>query len=300
MNKILIILTVLLIPMLVSAGYCPLCGEATEAKQDSIIVDTGTIAGDTTSIDGKIPSGPATVTKQDETKALIGEVQASPTSNTMLDRLKQIEDNQTDKSQFCKITDVAGFSAIIDSKSNAFVDIDAEHHFVHDGKSYTVNYHNDVTNQNEQTVIGFNVPSGTNRVHMIIEASVTSVATISLYENPSIDNGEGTEINPFNRDRNSVNTSILQSVEASPTANEVTTYDETQAAGANITTTTEILHEHIGQTGNPQTKSGGMVRGRVEIILENNQQYAIVINADDANDNHHSITLNWYESVDSN
>tara|TARA_Y100000310_G_scaffold202967_1_gene203212 strand:+ start:2661 stop:4019 length:1359 start_codon:yes stop_codon:yes gene_type:complete len=48
------------------------------------------IAGDTTSIDGKIPADPATDTKLDEVKSLLGEVQASPTANTVLDRLKDL------------------------------------------------------------------------------------------------------------------------------------------------------------------------------------------------------------------
>ncbi|MCK5615625.1 hypothetical protein KAR91_77890 [Candidatus Pacearchaeota archaeon] len=56
-----------------------------------------------TSIDGKIPADPSTVTEQDQTQALIGEVQASPTENTVLDRLKDINTVQSDGTQTAKL-----------------------------------------------------------------------------------------------------------------------------------------------------------------------------------------------------
>jgi hypothetical protein len=84
-------------------------------------------------------------------------------------------------------------------------------------------------------------------------------------------------------------------VEASPTANEVTTYNETQAASANITTTTQIYHEHLGASGNPVSALGGQTRGQTEFLLKQNTQYAIILQALDNNDNSHNIILNWYE-----
>jgi len=54
----------------------------------------------TESIDGKTPADMATVTEQDQTQALIGEVQVSPTENTVLDRLKDI---------LTALTNVTGF-----------------------------------------------------------------------------------------------------------------------------------------------------------------------------------------------
>ena len=93
----------------------------------------------------------------------------------------------------------------------------------------------------------------------------------------------------------------MTSIETTPVVDKVTTYDETQAVAANITKTVEIgFHEHIGQTGNPQTRSGGNKRAENEYILENGQQYIIVVESEDNNDNHHVLKLNFYEHTDLN
>lgn len=188
--------------------------------------------------------------------------------------------------------------ASFDNKFQALIVTDIEHSEIHEGDRYTVFFHNDVTNIGEMTVIAFNVPAGSKRVHMIFLGSVTALAQASIYESPSIDVDEGTQKTPINRDLNSSNTSQLTSIETTPVANEVTTMDETQAAGANITKTTELWHEDIGQSGNPLTQSGGLNRGRSEFILENAKQYAFILEALDNNDNHHNIILEWYEHQD--
>jgi hypothetical protein len=71
---------------------------ATEAKQDSAISELQAIKGkdfatQTTlaAILSKIISAPATEAKQDTLNALIGEVQANPTANTILGRMKSLE-----------------------------------------------------------------------------------------------------------------------------------------------------------------------------------------------------------------
>jgi len=85
MNKTLsIILLILLALLLVSSFAYAEKEPPTQATED--------IKTAIESVDGKTPSDMATVTEQDQTQALIGEVQASPTSNTVLDRLKDIDD----------------------------------------------------------------------------------------------------------------------------------------------------------------------------------------------------------------
>lgn len=64
-------------------------GDATAAKQDSQIALETAMGASLSAIDTKV----ATAAKQDALAALIGEVQATPTSNTLLARLKDILTN---------------------------------------------------------------------------------------------------------------------------------------------------------------------------------------------------------------
>ena len=65
---------------------------ATEAKQDTIIGHVDGVEATLSSILAKIIASPATAAEQAALKALIGEVQAIPTANTLLARLKSLED----------------------------------------------------------------------------------------------------------------------------------------------------------------------------------------------------------------
>jgi len=65
---------------------------ATEAKQDTIIGHVDGVESALASILEKLIAAPSTEAKQDALAALIGEVQASPTANTLLARLKSLED----------------------------------------------------------------------------------------------------------------------------------------------------------------------------------------------------------------
>ncbi len=171
--------------------------------------------------------------------------------------------------------------------------IEWAHKRVHDGKHFNVSFTNTCTNIGEQTVIALNTPA-TGQIHLTMTASITALATAFIYKDTSIDVDEGTEKTPQNRNQQSIITPTVSSIEASPSEGEVTTYDETQAANANITTATEILSRPLGAVSGP-FPVGGEARGQQEWILEANTQYAFVINSDDVNDNIHWISLDWYE-----
>jgi len=64
---------------------------ATEAKQDTLIGHVDGVESALASILAKIIAAPATEAKQTALNALIGEVQAVPTANTLLARLKNLE-----------------------------------------------------------------------------------------------------------------------------------------------------------------------------------------------------------------
>jgi hypothetical protein len=187
----------------------------------------------------------------------------------------------------------------LDASTSSFQVIDYEHHEIHSGSSFTAHYSNDVTNIGEMTCIGFNTPNTTKWAHFVFEAATTQPSYIALYENPSVDVDEGTDLAVYNRNRNSATTSTLTSIETAATANVLTSYTEAQAAGANITTATELIRRYLG-AGQRVSASGGTARGDSEIVLDQNQQYILCAVALTADDNTQNLTLDWYEHTDAN
>jgi len=186
----------------------------------------------------------------------------------------------------------------LDKSTYYGIQMDVDHHKVHEGESFYAYFSNATTNTGEMTCIAFNTPNTTSWTHMVWKAESNGAATLAVYENPSVDVDEGTAFTVINRNRNATDTSTLTSIETAPVANKVTTFNETQAAGANITTTTTIYSTSFGQTGNPLTVSGGGARGEVEYVLDQNQQYAICVVAGTDNDATTNLELNWYHHTD--
>jgi hypothetical protein len=79
--------------------------------------------------------------------------------------------------------------------------------------------------------------------------------------------------------------------------NKMSTFDKTNAATANITTTTSLINEIIGQAaGNPaQDSQAGLARGEREWILRPGTQYCLYMKSLNANDNIHTLDIHWYE-----
>ena len=192
-----------------------------------------------------------------------------------------------------------GGGASVDNSTLATTTIEYEHHEVHSGSAYTVHLDNSCTNTGEMTVLAFNVPDTTKWPHLVASAHTSAAASFRIVEAPSIDDDEATgEKTPYNRNRNSAKTSILTSIKGTPVASEISYFEEAEAATANITTTTAIWTELIGEVGNLNSKSGGSSRGQSEFVLDQGGQYAIIITSSDDNDNEHHITLDWYEHTD--
>jgi hypothetical protein len=197
---------------------------------------------------------------------------------------------------FLKTSDSTHKVPRLDSSTHGQIFIDYEHHEVHDGSAFTCNYSNDVTNIGEMTAIAFNTPNTTTYIHLTFTAEATGGATFALYEAPSIDVDEGTALPIYNRNRNSATTSTITSIATTPVANSATSFNETQAAGANITTTTRLLYHIIGSGGNQPT--AGQTRAQTEFVLKKNTQYAVVMSSLTNDDASHTITLVWYEHAD--
>lgn len=170
------------------------------------------------------------------------------------------------------------------------------HHELHSGELFTCHYENTVTNINEMTVIAFNTPKD-KEIHLGFRAEVTGAATFSLYENTSIDVGEGTTLTVYNRNRNSSKPSKVSTIEATPIEGSVTRFDETQAAGANITTTTTLWQHSIGSALKQAFEAVG-ARAINEWALACNQQYAVIIKTTTDEDNVCNLVLNWQEETD--
>ncbi len=166
-----------------------------------------------------------------------------------------------------------------------------EHHELHLGQLFTCHYENTVTTTNEMTVIAFNTPKD-KEIHLGLRAEVTGAASFALYENTSIDVGEGTTLTVYNRNRNNNLASSLSTIEATPIKGFVTRFDETQAADANITTTTELWQHSIGSSLK-QAFEAVVARSVNEWVLEYNQQYAVIIKTTTDEDNVCNLVLNW-------
>ena len=147
------------------------------------------------------------------------------------------------------------------------------------------------------TAIAFNTPSGTKFIHLTITAAATGGASVGFYEAPSIDVDEGTELAIYNHNRTkTATTSIISSIETTPVVNKATSYNETQAASANISTTTPLMLKYIGTGG--KGSIGGESRGVSEFVLAASTQYVVLMTSLTDDNTVNNITLDWYEHID--
>lgn len=184
----------------------------------------------------------------------------------------------------------------IDSQTRALNVIDYEHHEIHAGSSFTCHYSNDTTNTGEMTMIAFNTPNTTKWLHIVVEASSTAGSYLAIYEAADLDVDEGTDLVIYNRDRNSLNASTVTTIETTPEAGKATSYNESQAGGATLSTASEIYRYYMG-AATTGADINGTARATSEWILKQNTQYAFVIVATSNDANTHNLMLSWYEHI---
>ena len=183
----------------------------------------------------------------------------------------------------------------IDPATLAAAIIDYAHYEIHSGSSFSVLYSRVTANSdNHRTAIAFSTPDTTKWGHMVFTVSASGPAEVFLLEAMTIDDDAGTQATIKNRNRNSSKTSTMLSLETVPTANEVTTFDETAIAAANFSGGTELAYEQLGG-GLGVRAIGGTSRGAQEWILKQNTKYIIYLQNVGANTNTHTISLDWYE-----
>ena len=102
-----------------------------------------------------------------------------------------------------------------DGMSDRLCVLDFDHNMVHEGTMYRVQYVQSVTDTDDISAIVFSTPmTGGEKVHIVCEGQSTDQVEYKLLEIPSVDEGEATSVQvPFNRNRDSANTSGLYNVE---------------------------------------------------------------------------------------
>ena len=187
----------------------------------------------------------------------------------------------------------------MDLSTHSLQVIDYEHHEIHSGSSFHVSYSVTTANSDDDvTAIMFTTPNTSKWIHMVATFNAGAAAEAIILEAPTLaDSGDGSDKVVLNRNRNSTTTSLVQSLEDTPTVGSVTTMNETEWTAVGVSAGTELEHEFlVGGTG-PKA-AGGVARGTQEWILKQNTIYVFYLQNTGANANAHSISLDWYEHAD--
>jgi hypothetical protein len=194
------------------------------------------------------------------------------------------------------ISDTESVDLRADASTHSLQVVDYAHHEIHSGSSYHTNFSNLTANTDaHRTAIGFVTSATAKWVHMTISASSSLEAEVYILEAPTINNDTGTQKAVYNRNRNSVYTSLVTDVSAAPTAATVETYIEAELA--TLAGGTELEHFNMA-AGSGNQALGGDARGQAEWVLDAGVLYLVIVENIGANLNLHEIHLNWYEHTD--
>lgn len=183
---------------------------------------------------------------------------------------------------------------LLDTTTRTLAVTEFEHHELHEGDAFTCHFNNDCTNTGEMSIVAFKTPNTTKWIHVVFEAQTTAGAYMAIYEDADLDVDEGTDLTIYNRNRNSATASVVSTIETAPEAGKATSYDETQAAGATLDTSKELMRHYMGAATSGADVGGG-ARGVTELILKQNSVYAFVVVSTSSDDNTHNLSLSWYE-----
>ena len=159
-----------------------------------------------------------------------------------------------------------------------------DHAKIHESASYHT-YVNASGGSGTKATVSFTTPNTTTWIHLLIIARANVESFLTLGEGATITASSGVNFTPYNRQRNSVNTSVLISAGSAGGAGNVTT----GGAVTNFGTTLQL--EHLGNN-----KMGEESRGTSEWILKQNTTYAIELETEAAS-SEAFISLEWYETV---
>ena len=196
------------------------------------------------------------------------------------------------------VVDSDGDIITIDSQTRVLAAIEYEHYNIHEGRSFSCWYLQDVSDTGDKTIITFRTSDTDKWIHLTATASATVMAHFRMYEAPVVTDNTGAPLAVYNRDRNSATTStIIDTSQAPDVANQATYF--TEATMGDVVGGTELAHEHLG-TGEGKKTLGGNTRGEQEWKLKQNTLYAFLLESVNDDDNTHIIILNWYEHTSLN
>ena len=186
----------------------------------------------------------------------------------------------------------------LDGASESLVVIENAHSKTHDGSSFHISYSRvTASSDDDVTAIMFKTPNTTKWGHIVATFTASNPAEAIINEAPTLaDSGDGSDKVILNRQRNSSETSVMQSLEDTPTVGSATKMDETEWTAVGVTGGTELEHVFLAGGDGPQAV-GGPSRGTEEWVMKQNTIYVFYLQNTGANANTHTISLDWYETV---
>ena len=165
----------------------------------------------------------------------------------------------------------------LDASGSAY-SISISHAKIHEGNSYIIQEGITLNNASKEYLI--TTPDTSSRAHLTFEILGSLDTSFSLTEGS--EKTGGTEMTPYNRNRNSDNESVL-------------TFTHTPSGSEG--SSTELLSAKFGNASGV-LGSGGIGQNRTsrhELILQPNESYLLTVTALSANDNNITVTFDWYE-----
>ena len=177
-----------------------------------------------------------------------------------------------------------------DAATGALAIVDYPHHEVHEGEAYELSAIDVDLDTADKLTIAFKTPDTTKWLHCVVLASNSSASKLEVLRGPTITNGTGSDMVPYNRNHNSQNTSGVSSIKATPVAGQAT-------LTPTITVDGTAVHTQVLGTGKDKGSSGS--RGDEERVLAQNTVYAFRITGL-ADNGLASLSVSYYEHTDDN
>ena len=177
-----------------------------------------------------------------------------------------------------------------DRITGALMSMSYEHHEIHAGSMFEATISDADFDANDTINICFKTAPGDKKLHMVADPDSSLLATFTILEGATVTADSGTEAAPYNRNRDSSNTSIIYDITAAPSQNSY-------SYNCTITDDGTTIHsEAIGSGGR------GVVFGRRdanEWVLASDTVYGFRLTRSAATDNGIGfLTLIWYEPTD--
>jgi hypothetical protein len=156
------------------------------------------------------------------------------------------------------------------------VGIDIGHHKIHEGYGFFCSDADTDVDIAGPKYWRLTTPNSAARIHIKLSVSASNAGKIELFENPTID-AAGDALTEYNCDRNSATSTTLAVFK-----------DTTFTADGTLLSTV-----FVGSSSGP-TRLGGNTRSEFELILKQNEDYALKVTVDN-NDTKVAFISEWYE-----